>query len=201
MDSLIRGVVAGRFALVCALSAAAAMSGPMTDVERQHLAAHLEMTQSWLVDEVAKLSPAQLQFRTAPGKWSVLDVIEHLKIAEPIYWQQLKDAVKAPASDKKPAATDADVLWYGVDRTERQKTEARKEPKSQIDLATGLEAFRKLHDEMLQYARTTSDELRGHLVEKEGTDAYQWLLEISAHAQRHILQIREIKADPGFPKK
>jgi len=30
-------------------------------------------------------------------------------------------------------------------------------------------------------------------------DCYQWLLMISAHSQRHILQIREIKHSPGFP--
>jgi hypothetical protein len=29
---------------------------------------------------------------------------------------------------------------------------------------------------------------------------YQWVLMISTHAQRHILQIREIKGHPRFPK-
>ena len=32
-------------------------------------------------------------------------------------------------------------------------------------------------------------------------DVYQWFLMISTHSQRHILQIREIKADPKFPGK
>jgi hypothetical protein len=31
-------------------------------------------------------------------------------------------------------------------------------------------------------------------------DLYQWCLMISTHAQRHILQIREIKASAGYPK-
>ena len=31
-------------------------------------------------------------------------------------------------------------------------------------------------------------------------DVYQWLLMISTHSQRHILQIREIKAAVGYPK-
>jgi hypothetical protein len=31
-------------------------------------------------------------------------------------------------------------------------------------------------------------------------DVYQWFLMISTHSQRHILQIREIKAASGFPK-
>ncbi len=186
-------------ALWCATIVTAA---PLKRVERQRLVAHLELTKSWLQDEVAGLSAVQLQFRPGPNAWSVVEVVEHLRLAEPIYWQQLKDAVKAPPTDQKPTANDADVLWYGIDRTERQKTEARKSPRDEsINLGKGLEVFRKVHGEMLEYARTTDEDLRSHLVPKEDVDAYQWILEISAHAQRHILQIREIKADPNFPKK
>ena len=54
---------------------------------------------------------------------------------------------------------------------------------------------------MVKYVRTTDDDLRVHYVERQRSDAYQWLLLISAHEQRHILQIRELKANPRFPKK
>jgi hypothetical protein len=30
-------------------------------------------------------------------------------------------------------------------------------------------------------------------------DAYQWLLLLAAHTERHTAQIEEIKADPKFP--
>jgi hypothetical protein len=185
-----------------ALDAGSAAAAHMTELERQRLVAHLEMTGSWLVDEVSGLSRAQLQFRRAPGTWSIMEVVEHLLVAEPIYWQDLRKALKAPPSSQKRAGTDADILWYGIDRTGRQKAVAAEEPKGQLrDLGPGLDGFRALHAQMLQYARTTNDDLRGHVVEREGCDAYQWLLLISTHAQRHILQIREIKADPEFPKK
>jgi len=190
-------------ALILVLSCACSLfADPIRKIERQRLVANLEMTQSWLMDEVAGLSAAQVQFHPAPGVWSVADVVEHLRLAEPIYWQQLKDAVKAPPVDTKPEVTIADLLWYGIDRTDRQKTEARKTPQDEktIDLAQGLVAFRKLHTEMLEYVRTTNEELRRHPVPKEEVDAYQWILEISAHTQRHILQIREVKANPKFPK-
>jgi uncharacterized damage-inducible protein DinB len=187
--------------VVFALSGGSASAAPLTKLDRQRVVAHLEMTESWLVDEVSRLSPVQLRFRTAPGAWSAIDVVEHLTIAEPIYWQQLQDAVKAAPSDKERPLTDADILWYGIDRSQRQKTEAVKEPKQGLrDVQTGLNLFRKLHADMLQYARTTDEDLRSHFMEKEGVDAYQWLLGISTHEQRHILQIREIKADPKFPK-
>ena len=54
---------------------------------------------------------------------------------------------------------------------------------------------------MLQYARTTDDDLRSHAIQKSKTDMYQWFLMISTHSQRHILQIQEIKADAAYPRK
>jgi hypothetical protein len=189
-------------ALLLALDVGPAAAAPMTTLERQHLIAHLEMTESWLVDEVFGLSPAQLQFRRAPDAWSILLVIEHLNVAEPIYWQDLQRALKAPVQIRTGFRNDADILWYGIDRTQRGKAVPAEEPAGQLrDLQTGLNSFRKIHARLLQYARTTSDDLRGHVVEREGSDAYQWLLLISTHEQRHILQIRETKADPKFPKK
>ena len=46
---------------------------PITQPEREHLVAHLEMTQSWLTGEVSSLSTAQLNFRPAPDRWTVAD--------------------------------------------------------------------------------------------------------------------------------
>ena len=37
--------------------------------------------------------------------------------------------------------------------------------------------------------------------DKEVIDCWQWMLEISTHAERHIQQIREIKNEANFPKK
>ena len=32
-------------------------------------------------------------------------------------------------------------------------------------------------------------------------DAYQWVLFLAAHSERHLKQLLEVKADPNFPKK
>jgi len=188
-------------AILFALGVSSALAESITGLERQHLAAHLEMTGSWLAGEVSGLSPAQLEFRPAPGSWSIMQVVEHLVISDPIYWQDFKNAMKAPPSNRKRSGTDADILWYGIDRTQRQKAIAAEDVRGKLhDLGAGLEVLRKAHAQMLQYVRTTDEDLRSHVVEREGSDAYQWLLLISTHEQRHILQIREIKADPKFPR-
>ncbi len=188
-------------ALFSLIALAAAAQGGMTKEDRQHVVAHLQMTQIWLANEVSSLSPAQLNYRIAPGRWTILEVVEHLNIAEPGYWDSLQTALKQPPSKGKQQATDAEVLWYGIDRTDRQKTSKSEEPKDQVtDIHQALATFDKLHVTMLEYARTTNDDLRSHAFPQWGMDAYQALLTISTHEQRHILQILEIKTDPGYPK-
>jgi hypothetical protein len=186
--------------ILVVLTALAAAAEPITDAERQRLLAHLDMTEGWLVSEVAGLSADQLRFRRAPDAWSIMDVVEHLAIAEPQYWRQLRESVKQPGTAEKSEATDAGILWYGIDRTNRQKTgEARVPTGKWKDISGSLAEFRKLRETMRSYAATTQDGLRARRLIDGNMDVYQWFLMISTHSQRHILQIREIKADPHFP--
>lgn len=96
--------------------------------------------------------------------------------------------------------SDADVLWYGIDRTQREQAVPTERPTGQLrDLRAALEAYRTHHNRLRRYIRTTRDDLRSRIVQRQGCDAYQWALLISTHEQRHVLQIREIKRDPKFP--
>jgi hypothetical protein len=182
--------------VICSAPAAAQMK----DGDRQRLIAHLEMTESWLVSELQSLSDAQLKFKMTPESWSIMDVVEHLAVAEPQYWQQLQNSVKQPATDYKSESTDAAILWYGVDRTNRARTgEARVPTGRWKHIQESLGEFRKLRSTMLQYARQTPDDLRSRRLLEGNMDIYQWFLMISTHSQRHILQIRAIKAHANYP--
>jgi hypothetical protein len=66
-----------------------------------------------------------------------------------------------------------------------------------------LGKFQALRATMIEYIKTTNDDLRGHSFRDYGEviDCWQWMLEISTHAERYINQIREIKNDPNFPKR
>lgn len=174
----------------------------MTNLERQRLLAHMQMTESWLADEVRGLSEEQIRFRPAPGAWSILEVIEHLMISEPIYWEDFQRAMKMKPSGQRSNAGDDDILWYGIDRTRRERAIPAEDVKGRLkDVAAGLQSLRELRAKIQNYVRTSQEDLRAHIVPRQGCDAYQWLLLITSHAQRHILQIREIKASPGFPRR
>jgi hypothetical protein len=192
-------VIALVVACLCTVRPSAAAPSPM---ERQHLVAHLEMTAAWLADEIGGLTPAQTDFRPDPDAWSIAQVVEHLVVVAPIYWRDLQAALQGPNSKGTSAMSDADVLWYGIDRTRREQAIAGERPAGELrDMRVALDAYRKHHDRLVQYIKTTGDDLRGHIVRRQACDAYQWALLISTHEQRHILQIREIKANPGFPRK
>jgi phage pi2 protein 07 len=189
-------------ALVLLNAAMPTLAAPMSDIDRERLLTHLEMTEGWLVSELEGLSPEQLRFKMAPDTWSIMDVVEHLAIAEPQYWQRVQDSMKQPASDKKPEATDAGILWYGIDRTNRQRTGEARVPKGRYDdVRKSLADFQKLRVNMKEYARSTQDDLRSRMLLEGNMDVWQWFLMISTHSQRHILQIREIKAHPNYPRK
>jgi hypothetical protein len=174
----------------------------LTPIERQRLVAHMEMAAGWLTDELSGLSRAQLEFRRAPGTWSILEVLDHLVVVGDIYWDDLQKAVKAGPSGRTAMNEDLDILWYGIDRTSREIALPTETPRGQIkDVQSGLAEYRKHHARLLQYVKTTKDDLRNRFVERQRCDAYQWALLISTHEQRHVLQIREIKADPKFPQK
>jgi len=64
---------------------------------------------------------------------------------------------------------------------------------------SALEDFRALRVTIRNFATDNQDDLRGRKLVEGNMSVYQWLLMISTHSQRHIPQIREIKASAGFP--
>jgi hypothetical protein len=173
----------------------------ITETERQRLLAHLQITSAWLEDELAGLSAAQLAFRPSPEAWSILEVLEHLVVVGPIYWNDLQRALKTPPRAVQLTG-DAEILWYGIDRTHREDAvKAEDAPRQLRDAKAGLAAYRRAHAQLVEYVRTTKDDLRRHLVARQQCDAYQWALLISTHEQRHVLQVREIKRHAEFPRR
>jgi hypothetical protein len=176
----------------------------MTDEDREHLLVHFQMTTQMVAEQVRGLSPAQLEYRASPDRWTIRECISHLAVAEPDYWRELAASVKAPADmgTKKSTASDADIMWYGIDRVVHTKTGGGHEKvETYKNAGEALAKFQALRATMIEYIKSTNDDLRAHSFgEKETIDCWQWALEISTHAERHLQQIREIKNDPNFPK-
>ncbi len=211
MNTLRRNTLPGLPLLVLALTvcllAAPLHAAPMSDADREHLLVHFEMTTQMVTEQVRGLSPAQLEYKASPDRWSIREVVSHLAVAEPDYWREIQKALKAAPDmkEKKSSASDADIMWYGIDRVVHTKTGGGHEKVDTYkDVGEALGKFQALRATMIEYIKTTSDDMRAHSFGEGGPeviDCWQWMLEISTHAERHIQQIREIRNDSGFPKK
>ncbi len=177
----------------------------ITEAERKFAIDHLKQTQAELIAAVKDLSAAQLNFKPSPDRWSVLECVQHITLASPLIWQGQQAAMKQPNdSNWKAGAADDMVIKMIEDRSHKVQTS---EPMKPINspyktLDETLKAFNEDRDKLIEYVKTSQDDMRAHFVKAPFgvLDCYQMVLLISAHTNRHMQQINEVKADPGFPK-
>ena len=180
----------------------------LSQADRDAAVQSLNETRQKFLDSVAGLSEAQWTFKSAPDRWSIAEVAEHLAVTETalpsmITGQILKTPAGAtPAAEKVP---DARIFEVITDRSGKAQAPEMLRPSGRWSTREEiLKAFNEGRDQNLEYVRTTKDDLRAHAVPHPAlnapVDAYQWILLLSAHCTRHTAQIEEVKADPGYPK-
>ena len=167
---------------------------------------YLQSTRDGVVAAVKGLSDAQLKFKPAPDRWSVAEVLEHIAVSEDFLFQNVANNImKAPAGapDRDTAKIDAFVLAAIPDRSHKAQAPEPLRPTARWTPAETLGHFLESRAKTIAFLESTSD-LRAHVVNSpplnQPMDAYDWLLFIAAHSERHTKQILEVKADPNFPK-
>ena len=185
----------------------ATLSGePITKGEREFVQSSLHASRKMFLDAVDGLSEAQWNFKPAPDKWSIAEVAEHIIMAEGFIFQAVNGALQSPAREKMAdaQAMDEKILTGVPDRTNKFKAPEQLQPHGQYKtVAEAVEAFKAARDKNIQYVGETQDALREHFFKHPvlgDLDAYQWILLMSAHTERHVNQILEVKASPGYPK-
>ena len=198
--------------LAMLLVVAAAYGQTISQDERQKAINHLEKTRNGIVEATKGLSSTQWTFKPGPFRWSVAQCVEHLALSEGFLFQIATErALKAPAlATRKTAQQAADgdslVLKAISDRSSRFQAPEPLRPSKQSSATPEqmLQQFLAGRARTIDYARATQEDLRGHCIDNQllkCTDAYQWLLFVSAHSERHLAQLLEVKADPNFPKR
>ena len=130
---------------------------------------------------------------------------EHIAAAEDMLFGMVQEQVmKAPArpAGEDVKAIDEFVLAAIPDRSHKARAPPPLVPTGKWTPAETLDHFLKSRVETLAYLKSTAD-LRMHAADSplgQKLDAYEWLLFLAAHSERHTKQILEVKADPNFPK-
>jgi hypothetical protein len=186
--------------ILAAVSLTTALSaGPLSVTERQQLLDHLKNSQRVFAAAIQGLSQAQAKFKPAPDRWSILECAEHLTQAEQLLFTDVTAALSSPAG-KKSHASDEEVLDVWGTRKQKAQSSGDYDPMGRwADLAAVQQEFDARRAKTIEFVTKTQDDLRGRLC-CGGMDLYQQLLGISAHTLRHVEQMNEVKAQPGYPK-
>lgn len=168
---------------------------------------HYQETIVKLQKSVSGLSKEQLHFKPSAESWSVSQCLEHIIITEKMIFGMIQENMEKPINPderEKIKFSDEEILAIAADRTEKYKAPEILVTKGKYDDAeAALNDLKTQREELYSFIEATSIEaLRNRVNESPAgfTDAYQSLLFITGHSNRHLLQIEEIKTSADFPE-
>ena len=180
--------------------------GALSDQERTYLIEQLEQSRKAMLASIDGITEAQWTFKPAPNVWSVQECAEHIVLAEGYIFGGAQQILKTPAVER-PERSNSDVDHILVDRVQdRSQKATAPEPlvpgRKFATPADASKAFIVAREKTVAYVKSTQDDLRTHVGPSPAgpMDSYQFLLLLSAHSARHTAQIREVEANPSYPK-
>jgi DinB superfamily len=190
-------------------SALAADDGKLTADERAKVIKLLKDSQAETLEALEKLSDAQLKFKPAPDRWSVLECAEHIMLSEALLFDAVKRAVATKPNQDWEAKTKGKTEFLeDVLAGRKGKAQAPESivPSGKLSREQVIQKFKEARAITLKFAEQTQVPLKEHTLDHPspvfGTlNGYQWLIYIPLHNVRHNKQIAEVKADANFPKK
>ena len=179
----------------------------LPDDERLRVVQLLQQTRDDFFAAVEPVTDSQWAFRPGSDRWSIGLIAEHLGLVERRLFGQVERALEEEANPDWQTATagkEGLIETMLLDRGTPRDAPKTVVPTGTMERDAALRIYRERRARSLAFAETTAEPLKAHTRDHHrpvlGTlNAYQWLLYIPLHNQRHIQQIEEIKAAPGYP--
>jgi hypothetical protein len=174
----------------------------LAQAERDFAVQTLQETRKLFLETVADVSDRQWSFKPGPDRWSIAEIAEHLALTEDRLFSDVLASLRKNDPDpgsKKP--TDDAVMKFMTDRSIKAQAPPYLQPKSSIGKRALIARFTASRDRTIAYVETTKDDLRHHYTAGPlgAMDAYQTIIGMSGHSEKHLAQMRDVKASPKFP--
>lgn len=178
-----------------------------TEKDREFALKYLADTKEDYVKQLTGLSDAQLNFRAGELRWTIAEIAEHITVVENALFGMITGQIMKSAPPKCEDVFrmgDKAVILTVTNRSEKFTAPEQVQPngrwKTREDL---LLNFEKARNQTIDFMKSNKADLRGtFMANLFGTlDSYQWFLFATAHSERHLAQLKEVKADAKYPVK
>lgn len=169
----------------------------MNAQEKGKMLALLKRGRRVLLESLEGVSAETALRAPAPGKWTILDCIEHLAVSEDYLFSQIAGATASETS-AIPPQREALIAERALDRTRRFESPEELRPAGRFPtLAASLEHFLASRDRTVRFVEGNRENLRSRVTAHPlvgPATCYEMLLMLALHPLRHAEQIEEIKA-------
>lgn len=178
-----------------------------TEKDREFALKYYTETKDEYVRQLSGLSEAQLNFRAAEGRWTIAEIAEHITVVEEALFGMITNGTLKsvpPTCEKPNRVVDQMVILSITNRQQKFQAPEQVRPngrwKTRVEL---LASFEKTRAATMDFILNTKIDMRNLFGNGPmGTlDAYQQFLFVSGHSERHLAQLKEVKADAKYPTK
>lgn len=202
ISSLRTGTLRACLALLLALATAPAfaadgeVSAALTAEERAHLVELLETSRTELEGLAAQAEGDLWSTRPAPESWSVGEVVEHLVLAEEMFFGLITQTLESePNPDwQTVAASGTEQLETTVqDRSQKFQAPEMLQPTGEPSRDDLLARYAAARAKTLELVESLDGPIKQHtFTGPPGTmNTHQWLVLVGSHNLRHNQQMRE----------
>ena len=175
--------------------------------ERTFLVEMLEASSRKFLGNLQNINSDQWSFKPDSGAWSVGEIAEHITLSENLLYSIVEKTLLTPANEEKAQSLEGhekQLLVTVMDRSSKAQAPEVLRPSGKFASKQELiDAFKQARRQTIAYVRTSNDSLKSHVAQHPvfgELTAYQWLIFIAGHADRHIDQLEEVKSNVNFPK-
>jgi hypothetical protein len=177
-----------------------------TAADKKYLLDNLIRTKKELIAETKNLTKKQWDFKESPEQWSINQIVEHIDRYELIFMHEVSVSLQmGPIPDFPQHLPDSIFVDQDPKDLKKNNTTDFTKPFT-ISVPIGnnegvnnMVWFNKMRDESIDYLTSTTQNIRQHYV-NFGPDIHQKFMMIFTHTDRHIRQIRRVKAKTNYPK-
>ncbi len=166
-----------------------------------------EQAQARFITVVSDLTEAQANFRPDENHWTIAEIVEHISIVNDGFLRITHKLLKESESTPKPPKADLNLGHTSLDENGAQRGPFQAPERVRPNGGVGIEdSLAKMRASLAGIAEIQSRLEAVDLSEQTLShpalgpiNAYQWLVLLGEHEDRHRDQIERLKATAGFP--
>jgi uncharacterized damage-inducible protein DinB len=175
----------------------------MEAADREFLLRLLADTQQKFCESAKGLSDEQARLRPAPDRWSVLECVEHVCLAEDGMFARFTTKL-TPGDPPADRSREEVILQFAGDRNRKFKAPEHVRPTGRFaTLDAALDHFQKSRARAIEYVRHLEIDPRAYTAQHPAVGAVsgqEMLLILAMHPARHAEQIREVRRTLKLPE-